>query len=363
MNTLWIFSIEPIESRYTCQWYLHVPSLLKGALQGKLNVSQINGDTMPGKLIEGEFLDFASTNQWKNEQASKFLEMCKDGRVQKNDQVIFMDAWNPVIPELKYVSELKKLNLKMHGLWHAGSWDKWDFLGRLIGDAQWIRSLERSMYACLDHNYFATEFHVRMHNAAFPDYNASADMWNKKIVLTGWPFEFLDKQINAGDRFVKQDMILFPHRLAPEKQLAIFEDLKQSMPQYNWVVCQAQPLTKDGYHNLLKAAKMVFSASLQETLGISVCLEGPLAGAIPLAPHRLSYKEIFGEYPEFEYPSEWTEDMASYLKNKDLLMKRIEGIMENYDEYVPILNRYTNRTLPEYGTFRNGIEQIIKCCN
>ena len=78
-------------------------------------------------------------------------------------------------------------------------------------------------------------------------------------------------------------MILFPHRIAPEKQLEIFSDLQNQLPQYEFVVCQERPLSKIEYHNLLGEAKLVFSANLQETLGIS-WYEGALVGALPMVP-------------------------------------------------------------------------------
>jgi hypothetical protein len=54
-------------------------------------------------------------------------------------------------------------------------------------------------------------------------------------------------------------------------------------------------LTKEEYHTLLGESKMVFSANLQETLGIS-CYEGAVVGAIPLVPDRLSYTEMYDGY-------------------------------------------------------------------
>ena len=35
----------------------------------------------------------------------------------------------------------------------------------------------------------------------------------------------------------KRNLIVFPHRIAPEKQVDIFRDLAESMPEYEWVVC------------------------------------------------------------------------------------------------------------------------------
>ena len=58
-------------------------------------------------------------------------------------------------------------------------------------------------------------------------------------------------------------------------------------------------MTKDEYHNILGEAKIVFSANLQETLGISA-YEGALVGAIPMVPDRLSYTEMYDD--DFKYP-------------------------------------------------------------
>jgi predicted dienelactone hydrolase len=50
----------------------------------------------------------------------------------------------------------------------------------------------------------------------------------------------------------KRDIILFPHRIAPEKQVDIFRDLAEQLPEYEFVVCQEQELTKNEYHNLVR---------------------------------------------------------------------------------------------------------------
>ena len=89
-------------------------------------------------------------------------------------------------------------------------------------------------------------------------------------------------------------------------------------------------------HNLLGEAKMVFSANLQETLGIS-WYEGSLVDAIPMVPDRLSYSEM--SLPEFKYPSVWTEDYSSYLKFRGEVIAKIEDYMENYEDYLPSLSK------------------------
>jgi hypothetical protein len=61
-----------------------------------------------------------------------------------------------------------------------------------------------------------------------------------EIVRTGWPMEYMPKVLEPYKNLPKRDLILFPHRIAPEKQVEIFRDLAQTLPQYEWIVCQDQ---------------------------------------------------------------------------------------------------------------------------
>ena len=81
---------------------------------------------------------------------------------------------------------------------------------------------------------------------------------------------------------------------------------------------------------MLGEAKIVFSANLQETLGIS-WYEGALVDTIPMLPNRLSYKEM--ALDEFKYPSDWTENLQSYKQNKQKVIEKITDYMENYINY------------------------------
>jgi glycosyltransferase involved in cell wall biosynthesis len=229
------------------------------------------------------------------------------------------------------MADLLGIKIKIGGLWHAGSYDKWDGLGRLIGDAKWVRHAEKSFFWAIDHNYFATDFHIDM----FLDNLFEEDIvyFDNKIVRTGWPMEYMPETITPYKR-KKRDLILFPHRIAPEKQVEIFKDLAAALPQYEWIVCQEHGLTKEAYHTLLGEAKMVFSANLQETLGISM-YEGSLTNAIPLVPDRLSYKEMYAEI--WKYPTEWTESYSSYLHHKKDLCNTIVEFMTDYDEYAKLI--------------------------
>jgi hypothetical protein len=73
---------------------------------------------------------------------------------------------------------------------------------------------------------------------------------------------------------------------------------------------------------------MVFSANLQETLGIS-CYEILMAGGMPLVPNRLSYVEMYEDI--FKYPTQFTKDWKGYQDNKSILLGKIETMMENFN--------------------------------
>jgi hypothetical protein len=101
-------------------------------------------------------------------------------------------------------------------------------------------------------------------------------------------------------------------------------------------VCQDQQLSKNEYHNLLGEAKLVFSANLQETLGIS-CYEGAIVDAIPMVPDRLSYTEMY--YEGFKYPSEWTESFDAYTAHRPEVCNKIMQYMENYSKFIPQVHK------------------------
>ena len=364
MAKIHLVDLEAVETRYTGEWKTHLPALLRK--EGH-DVQIISGPTdIPKATTPGAFLNFGGTNIYKASQVEQMGRLFCNGSVRPGDHFIFTDAWHPGIINLKYMSELLGIPITTHGLWHAGSYDEQDFLGRLIGSEPWVRHAEKSFFRCFDHNYFATEFHVKMFfdellHDGIPLENPWYDEeWedrykNGKIVRSGWPMEYMSNVLDMYKRMPKRDLILFPHRIAPEKQVEIFRDLKEHLPQYEFVVCQDQHLTKNEYHNLLGEAKLVFSANLQETLGIS-WFEGALVDAIPMVPDRLSYSEM--AHAHFKYPSEWTESFEAYSANRHKVVERILEYMENYKEFLPSLNKQVDVLKEQYFSCNNLLEKL-----
>ncbi len=352
--TVFLIDLEAVETRYTGQWKTHVPELLR---KRGHNVQIISGPTdIPSATTPGAFLNFGGTNIYKSAQVEQMGRLFCNGAVHSGDHFIFTDAWHPGIINLKYMSELLGIPVKIHALWHAGSYDPQDFLGRLIGNAKWVRHAEKSFFHAIDYNYFATDFHIEMFGMNLLGLDKETldhtHIKNKKIIRSGWPMEYMQDTLLMYKNMPKRDLILFPHRIAPEKQVEIFRDLKEHLPQYEFVVCQDQQLTKNEYHNLLGEAKIVFSANLQETLGIS-CYEGAVVDAIPMVPDRLSYTEMY--YDTFKYPSEWTESFESYCVHRKELCMAIIQHMDNYKTRLPSLKKQTE-TLHEH--FFSAIELL-----
>ena len=356
MMAVFLVDLEAVETRYTGQWKTHVPNLLKDAGH---DVVVIEGPTdIPRATTPGAFLNFGGTNVYKADQVGQIGRLFTDGKVHAGDHFIFTDAWHPGVINLKYMSELLGIKVKIHALWHAGSYDPQDFLGRLIGNAPWVRHAEKSFFEAVDYNYFATDFHINMFlKNLLNEYSTEIALlrYDDKIVRTGWPMEYMKDTLEPYKNLPKRDLILFPHRIAPEKQVEIFRDLAESLPQYEWVVCQDQQLSKDQYHTLLGQSKMVFSANLQETLGIS-CYEGSIVDAIPLVPDRLSYKEMYSD--AFRYPSEWTESWDSYIKHKQELADIIVWYMENYESRIQLVRANASSLTEKFFSATNLLNNI-----
>lgn len=363
MAKIFVIDIEAVETRYTGQWKNHVPELLRKAGH---NVQVIAGPTdIPSATTPGAFLNFGGTNIYKSSQVEQLGRLFCAGSISAGDHFLFTDAWHPGIINLRYMSELLNIPVKIHALWHAGSYDPQDFLGRLVGNKPWVRHAEKSFFWAIDHNYFATDFHIDMfvqnllnNGVGIPEWTPDdVDDLKKsgRIVRTGWPMEYMETELAAYKNMPKRDMVLFPHRLAPEKQVEIFRDLANQLPQYEFVICQDQPRTKHEYHTLLGQSKIVISVSLQETLGIG-CYEGAIVDSFPMVPDRLSYREMYDD--QFKYPSNWTWDWNHYVANRQELCQRIVDVMTNYNNLVPQIQQLTTQLTKNFFSANKLVEMF-----
>ena len=353
--TIYIVDLEAVDTRYTNQWKTWLPKQIENATN--IVPSVISGGEVVQATTPGAFLNFGGTNVYKSKQLETIGELFCEGKINDGDYFLYTDAWNPTVLQLRYMAELLGVRIRIGGLWHAGSYDPHDFLGRLIGNKPWVRNTEMAMYECYDDNFFATDYHVDLFTSTFWKDPADIDRQRlHSIHRVGWPMEYLPNIMFGNRSLPKKNNIIFPHRLAPEKQVDIFRDLATEMPEYNFIICQEKELSKKEYHTLLGESKLVFSANLQETLGIS-WYEGIICRSIPMVPDRLSYSEM--AIDDFKYPSIWTMSWDSYMCHKHLLIDKIRDYMNNYTDYYKAMEEQEKLLKEEYFS-GNKLYNIIK---
>ena len=314
MSMLWFIDLEAHEQRYTVEWKKYFKQQLDDAMfdfsPSSRVVELIDGGETKGETTPGAFVSFAESTWYKAHQIRRVSQAFQAGFVRSGDRFLFADAWHPGVIFCRYMADTLGVDITIDVMWHAGSYDDWDILGQKIKDKSWSYGFERSVSDAADVNYFATGFHRDL----FVDKLQPADPESAEVV--GWPMEYLVRKLGARAHNVKKDTLLFPHRLSPEKQPEIMALLEPHFPDYRVVYAQKEALTKEQYHDVLARSVAVFSANLQETLGIAM-YEGLLCGAVPIMPDRLSYEEI---YKGRCYPSEWTESLDAAKANVDNLV-------------------------------------------
>ncbi len=330
IKKIFIVPIEPIDQRYTKQWYDFLPRWLEDNTE--YLVETIDGISIPNKTTKGAFLDFGATNAYKASQIIKIAELFQAGEVKPGDNFIVTDAWNFAITSIRYMSELLDIPVKIHGIWHAGNYDPSDILGMKMSN-DWAGNQERAWFLACDYNYFATTFHLNMFmRNLFGDLRGR---YEDKIFRSGQPHGLIIDFMENLPKVKKENIIMWPHRYNDDKQPKIAEDLAK---HFNVVITQKMNLGKKEYYEIMAKSKIIFSCALHENLGISV-MEGTMAGCVPIVPNRCSYGEMYDLM--FKYPSKWTESFELYLQYKDLILAKISTMMDEYN------NREVQSTLLE----------------
>jgi len=278
-----IFSlpIEPLPERYSIQWRQWFDRAFRVAV---VNNTWIDGKMLTSKIEVGSFLDVYGTNFYKMHQIANVVKMVREKKIKNGDWVFLHDLWTPGLQSLAYVRDGAGVGFKIAGCLHAGTWDGHDFLNKK-GMAIWARSFEESFLLHTDLIFVATEFHKKL----ILKTHGTIPGLESKIRITGFPIfpQTLSKKIHR-----RSDVIVFPHRLDPEKQPELFEDLRRVFPNLRTVYSKHQTSTKSQYYKLLQESTFAVSFALQETWGIAM-QEALFAGAIPLVPDRLSYQEMY----------------------------------------------------------------------
>ena len=306
---LYIVPIEPYEERYTKQWSKWIPKALK---ENGINYTIIDSDKLGGKIQYGEVLDAYGTNYYKAGQLKTLCKIAKLKGFTSDDVILFMDGWFPGVEMLEYIRSITGKKFKIFAVFHAGSYDPADFTVR-YGFNKWAEDLENSWFKIYDGIFVGSQWHKEL-------ITKNRSINKDKIYVTGLPFDYVEIQISNNcsiwDKTNKKQQVTFPHRLDPEKQPRLVDELNKS--GFNIIKTKDVCKDKKQYYQTLKESKVAVSFALQETFGFAM-LEAMALRCFPVVPDKLSYKNIIPDEYRYRTLIECKEKINLFLKKKELV--------------------------------------------
>ena len=333
-----LLPIEPFEERYTAQWRRWWPAELQAA---GAEVLVHDGDADAAReRTGGEFLDPADTWIWKGSQVAAFARAFRLGLVQDGDWVLSLDGWGPATEAAAYLRETTGRRIRLATFFHAGSYDPHDFLAR-AGCRRWALDVERGWMRAADVILVGSRFHAQLiRDQLFPGIPRGE---LPRIAATGYPIHRAELRALAREAGVdatawaeRPRRVVFPHRLAPEKQPELFDAIRarhaelypDTAPTTHWLRTRDDWRGKAHYYGLLASARVAVSTALQETFGIAM-QEAAALGCYLVAPRRLSYPEVVRPGSGLCYD---TLDHAAHLIEAALLDGRRPSTWDGYHE-------------------------------
>jgi len=309
---LYVLTLEPLEERYTEQWYRWFREELEAA---GVPFEYIDGDQLRSYVKVGTVLDAVGTCYWKMTQLARVCKLFEDGKVKDGDKFFTMDLWHPGLEIIPYMAELCGIHVRVFGFLHAGSYYTEDFAEPM---ATWAKFFEVGWSRICEKIFVGSEYHKKLFLRAR---DAEA-----KIVVTGNPFKSSELAPYRVPLSEKKRQVIFPNRWDKEKRPAEFVYIARKMPDVQFVVTTSRrTLTNDpklrwvaevaaklpnvtiyegirkaDYYRLMAQSKVYLSTSIDETFGY--CLVESLAlGCYPVVRRGFSYCEILANDPRFFY--------------------------------------------------------------
>ena len=264
--------IEPLEERYSTQWAEWWP---QGFRDKGIEEYTIIGESLTDKVETGQFLDCYSTNHWKMTQMASLIGHIHKGFIRDDDVIFFHDLWFPGIEALGYIRDIAKHKFRIAGYLHAGAYDPADLLHQ-VGMHEWVTGIEQSWLKLFDHVFVGSRYHETL-------LEKLAGESLPHVHPIGYPVHVPDIDVP------KENIVVFPHRLAWEKNPHMFDNLAKHFDgKATFIKTKDVWTDKQAYYELLAKAKVSVSCAGQETFGIAM-VESALLGCIPVVPNDLSY--------------------------------------------------------------------------
>jgi glycosyltransferase involved in cell wall biosynthesis len=319
---IYILPLEPLEERYTEQWWRWFQAWLKSH-----NVEHcfIPGEALTTSVESGKVLDIEGTNYWKATQLAAVCRLFKNGygRVKDGDKFFTMDLWHPGLEAIKYMAVLENIDVEIYGFLHAGSYTTEDFAAPM---APWAQHFEAGWITMCDKVFVGSQYHKDKIIATRASSASMIEDWEEKIIVTGCPLTLAGE--GAGNWVLtpvagREKIIIFPHRWDYEKRPGVFVDMmnelwerrqdfhvlitssrrKQERPElgrarFPYVVQES--ITKAMYYHWLSMSRVFVSTTIEENFGLCLC-EASILGCHPVVPNAFSHPEILRNDPKFLY--------------------------------------------------------------
>jgi glycosyltransferase involved in cell wall biosynthesis len=298
--------IEPLEERYTEQWYRWFPEALK---KRKVDFTVIDGEPLNKKIECGTFLDINSTLHYKAEQLKKISKLFFEKKVKSGDVFFVADLEFWGIESIRYLSVLNNIPVEIYGFMHAASYTKEDFMSKCESFGQYF---ENGWVRVCDKVFVGSNYHKTViDNQRSTPY--------ARIVVTGNPYKVSEVKQQVG-KFKKKNKVILTNRPDYEKRpnltLDVFRILHERYPSWEFVVTTSRDawgkgwlrelaldaqnkgvltikegLTKAEYLTELAESKVMTGNSIEENFGYCI-LEACVFDTIPIVENNYSHPEL-----------------------------------------------------------------------
>lgn len=365
MNTIYYICLEPLEERYTAQWYKHFPIKFQEA---GFKCVTIDGTPLSNHVGVGTFLDINSTIAYKNSQMQKVATLFHNCQIKTGDIFFIADTEYWGLESLRLMADMNKVTVGIYSFLHAASYT--------LEDAFEIASpyqkyTELGWLAACDGVFVGSEYHKNaVIERRIKKYAHSDDIvsLSNKLIITGNP---LFKEDYAGIVPNKKKQIIISNRFDWEKRpnlsLNFAYLLKKRNPDLNIIITTSRPkfksnknwliqyakeleadgivtiyegLTKQEYHQHLADSKIMLTNSIEENFGYCIA-EALVYNTYPLAPVGLSHTELL-------------------QNNNNLLFSDMDEIIEKAEYLLSIDTDYSTYVNTYYNSIDNMLKQINK---
>lgn len=325
MSKIYIVPIEPLEERYTGEWYKFLPELFERYTGA--TVEQIDGTPTTSVIETGSFLDINSTVHYKAGQMQKISEMFRNKQIRNGDIFFISDLEFWGIESLRMLAQINGVYIKIFGFLHAASYTVEDAFAVA---APYQKYTELGWLAAVDGVFVGTHYHKRaiverrieplaeiadkqqlidkihvVGNPLFMDAYDTSDMEsipkrNKIIITNRFDYEKRPDQSLLVARLVKEqlpdtEVVLTTSRPTFRSNKLWLVDLARMYEKEGWLTIKSG-LTKREYHDELKSSKVMLSNSIEENFGYCI-VEAIMFNVAPILSKGVSHDELMTHNP------------------------------------------------------------------